>query len=596
MNIYIKSREDVINILGGFQKRKTKENVRFSKLCVIVDNKDGKIIYNELTKSLVHLTQEDYIAVTKPENEVTPGFQYLLGNYFLIPEKSNEFKDAEKVKQHFLSLMTDDIRTSNIRTYTILPTTDCNARCFYCYEKDVRHIDMSEETALKIVDFIKKRHAPGQMVYLRWFGGEPLYNFKIIDLICSELKKANILFSSNIVTNGYLLDDSITQRAAEDWSLNHVQITLDGTEKVYNKAKHYIYKDGESPFVRVLNNCMGCLNNGIKVSFRLNADTYNIDDLKALLDVIYEKFGTRIGVSVFPLFESCMTKKRTEEERNKLYENVYELEDKARNMGLLWENVNSAYKSSMCIVDDGHSILFQPDGSMGLCEHNVDNDKMAHIDNPVFKEEDIQKWLEKCEPIKGLCDDCPIYPSCVRVKRCPEESVCNHNIKNRKIVKEKFAVIRLYNDMLANQRNTQQPVINALEITENGVYTPTEGVNGFSPVIVNVVDKTPYSPTFVAIKDRDKLFISYLKENLSYFPEFTKQEFVLFVNNYTNLNDNNITENDVEKIIDSKLVWFGIDMIKHPKLRSTETFEWNGGVFCKGCITLSEGKTKIFKW
>jgi hypothetical protein len=150
--------------------------------------------------------------------------------------------------------------------------------------------------------------------------------------------------------------------------------------------------------------------------------------------------------------------------------------------------------------------------------------------------------------------------------------------------------------MLANQRNTQQPVINALEITENGVYTPTEGVNGFSPVIVNVVDKTPYSPTFVAIKDRDKLFISYLKENLSYFPEFTKQEFVLFVNNYTNLNDNNITENDVEKIIDSKLVWFGIDMIKHPKLRSTETFEWNGGVFCKGCITLSEGKTKIFKW
>lgn len=599
MNIYIKSPNEIINVLGGIQKRTNTKKVRYSKLCVIVDVDGGKVIYNELTKSLVFLTDHDFEVVTKKENEASEGFKYLFGNYFLVTENFNEFEAAKKVKNYYLSTMKDDIRTSKITTYTILPTTDCNARCFYCYERNIRHIDMTEETALKIVKFIIERHDPARNVFLRWFGGEPLYNLKIIDLICSELRKAKINFSSNIVTNGYLLEPSVTKRAADDWGLNHVQITLDGTEKVYNKAKNYIYKNPDvSPFTHVLDNCEECLNNNIKVSFRLNVDEYNVEDLKVLLEIIYDRFETKIGVSVFPLFESAMKKKRTDEERDKLYQKIYELEDKARAMGLLMEWPHTSYKSSMCIVDDGRSILFQPDGSMGLCEHHADSNKMAHIDNPIFKEEDIKVWLEKCEPEKGLCEDCPIFPSCVRVKNCEEESVCNKNVKERKIIKEKMGIINLFKEQVRRSQQQQQPraVINALEITENGVYTPTDGVNGFSPVIVNVVDKSPYLPVFVAIKSKDKLCISYLQENLTYFPEFTKEEFVSFINNNTNLKDNDIVVDDVEKICESKTMWFEIDMIKHPKLRSTNTFEWDGGSFCNECINLTEGKTKIIRW
>lgn len=597
MNIYIKSPNEIINVLGGVQKRTNTKNVRYSKLCIIVDVEGGKVIYNELTKSLVYLTNHDFDIVTRKENQSSEGFKYLFENYFLVPENYNEFEAAKKVKEYYLSTMKDDIRTSKITTYTILPTTDCNARCFYCYEKDIRHIDMTEETALKIVKYIIEKHDPARNVFLRWFGGEPLYNMKIIDLICSELKKANINFTSNIVTNGYLLEPSVSQRAADDWGLNHVQITLDGTEETYNKTKRYIYKDGESPFVHVLNNCEECLNNKIKISIRLNVDEYNVEDLKKLLDIIYERFGTRIGVSIFPLFESAMKKRRTEEERDKLYEKIYELEDKARKMGLFVEWPHKTYKASMCIVDDGHSIMFQPDGSIGLCEHHADSNKMSHIDNPVFKEEDIKAWLEKCEPEQGLCDDCPIFPSCIRVKNCEEESVCNKNIKERKIIKERYGIVNLFNEQKRRSQPRQtQSTIKPIEITENGVYTSPEGINGYNPVIVNVVDKTPHLPVFVALKDNDNLCISYLEENLSYFPDFTKQEFVSFINNNTNLKDNNICEEDVEKINEGKIIWFMIDMIKYPKLRLANTFEWNGGSFCNGCINLTEGKTKIIRW
>lgn len=597
MNIYINSSEDVIEILGGYQKRTNKKKVRFSTLCVIVDNGEGKVIYNELTKSLVFLTDHDFNVVTKKENESSTGFQYLFKNYFLVPENFNDIEAAEKVKKHFLDMMTDDIRTSNIRTFTILPTTDCNARCFYCYEKGIRHLDMTEETALKIADFIIKRRRPNNITYLRWFGGEPLFNMKVIDLICSELKKAGVQFQSHIVTNGYLLEPEVTKRAGADWGLDNVQITLDGTEEVYNKAKHYIYKDGESPFKHVLNNCEAALKNGIKISFRLNVDEYNANDIMNLLDLIYERFGNRIGVSIFPLFESAMTKKKTDEDRDRLYEKLYEIEDKAIRLGLYRHSVHDKYRRAMCIVDDGCSIMFQPDGSMGVCEHHADDNKMSHIDNPVFKQEDIDEWMEKCKPEPGLCDDCPLVPWCIRVKKCPEESVCNKHIKARKIRGEKAGVMNLYRAQINRPQQQQQPMrinITPIEITQNGVYTATQNVNGYNPVIVNVKDTTPYTPIFAAVRESDGLYIIYLEQNLDYFPEFTKEEFVNFINKNTNLSDNiGIEEIGCTKSINT---WFRIDLKQHPKLRTINTFEWNGGEICNGNIHLAQGKTNIIKW
>lgn len=597
MNIYIRSNEEVINVLGGFQKRTNHKKVRYSTLCVIADVDDGKAIYNELTKSLVFLTQNDYDVVTKKENEGTSGFQYLFSNYFLVPENFNELETAQKVKGHFLAKMTDDIRYSNITTYTILPTTDCNARCFYCYQKGIEHKNMTKETASKIVKFIIDRHAPNKDVYLRWFGGEPLYNVDIIDFICAELKKAKISFRSNLVSNSYLFTPELAKRAVNEWNLKHLQITLDGTEETYNKAKHYIYKDGESPFWRVINNCKGALDCGINVGIRLNVDNYNIEDMKGLLDILFEKFGNRLTVSIFPLFESSMKERRTVEDRKKLYEKVYEVEDKAVRLGLLRHSVHEKYQQSMCIVDDGRSILFQPDGSIGLCEHYADEDKLSHIDTLVYDEKGIKAWLEKCKPDDGLCDDCPLMPSCVRVKKCPEESVCNDQIKARKIRNEKFGVINLYRSQrylhdMQRQNNNVKPI----EIHENGIYTAPNNITGYNPVIVKVEHKEPYKPTFVVVRDKNTLCVTYLEENLEYFPELTKEEFVEFFNTHTNIGLNTHISIDDVSVVKGKNTWFEIDMILNPKLRLADAFEWNGGEFCNGCLHLTNGATKIFKW
>ena len=601
MNIYIRSSDEIIELLGGFQKRTNHKKVRFSKLCVIVDVDEGKAVYNELTKSFVFLTDHDYNVVTKKENESSTGFQYLFSNYFLVPENYDEIKVALELRNHFYTKVTDDIRTSNLSTFTILPTTDCNARCFYCYQKGIKHHNMSEETAHKIAKFIIERHNPTRVVHLRWFGGEPLYNMGVIDIICSELKKANINFQSHIVSNSYLLTPELSKRAVKDWNLKYVQVTLDGTEETYNKAKHYIYKDSnESPFWRVINNMVGAVNNNIQIGVRLNVDNYNVEDMKNLLDLLYERFSHNIGLSIFPLFESSMSKKRTDEQRKELFEKVYELEDKAMRLGYLRPTVHDKYHASMCIVDDGHSIMFQPDGSIGLCEHHADDNKMSHIDNPVFKDEDIKAWIEKCGLEEdGLCDDCPLVPSCVRVKKCPEESVCNEQIKARKLRNERIAVANLYYNKVSaqnnNQQQNQQVNITPLEVDKNGVYTVPNNVNGYNPVIVKVENDEPYVPVFGVVRDKNTLCFIYLEQDLEYFPELTNEEFAKFLNEHTNLSDD-IMPDDIVVTKEAKNSWFEVDLLSHPKLRLVDVFEWEGGEFCNGCIHLTSGSTKIFKW
>ena len=56
-----------------------------------------------------------------------------------------------------------------------------------------------------------------------------------------------------MISNGYLFNDDTIKEAKEEWQLTKVQITLDGTEQIYNRCKAYIYKDVNA-YRRVIGN------------------------------------------------------------------------------------------------------------------------------------------------------------------------------------------------------------------------------------------------------------------------------------------------------------------------------------------------------
>ena len=228
MQIISPASEAVLKILKQFKGNS--EKVRLLHYCVETPIEAGVLLFNTLTRELLLLSQDEYARLEEQE--------YLKEHWFLIPEDAKEKEYADLVKW---VLTTRQKKTTAIKGYTIFPTTDCNARCFYCFELGRTRIPMCLDVALKTVRYIKE-HCCGEKVSISWFGGEPLFNQAAIETICDGLRNENVEFRSTMVSNGYLFDADTVQKAVSDWNLQRVQVTLDGTEQVYNKTKAFVYK------------------------------------------------------------------------------------------------------------------------------------------------------------------------------------------------------------------------------------------------------------------------------------------------------------------------------------------------------------------
>jgi sulfatase maturation enzyme AslB (radical SAM superfamily) len=144
---------------------------------------------------------------------------FLYGNYFLVREDFDENQVIDDFKKHFRSYI-GPTYLDKPKHFTILTTSKCNARCTYCYEQLIpnkRH--MSEKVAMDIVEYIIKNANREEPISFEWFGGEPLYNYRIVDIISSNICSAGIDFTSNMISNGYLFDDDIIARAKSIWKL-----------------------------------------------------------------------------------------------------------------------------------------------------------------------------------------------------------------------------------------------------------------------------------------------------------------------------------------------------------------------------------------
>ena len=125
------------------------------------------------------------------------------------------------------------------------------------------------------------------------------FNKQVIDIICTDLTEKGIVYESMMISNGYLFDGATVEQAVSHWKLKSVQITLDGTEEIYNRSKAFIYKDGKSPYQVVLANIQRLLDAGVAVLIRLNMDEHNADNLMELADELHEQFGENKKLTVY---------------------------------------------------------------------------------------------------------------------------------------------------------------------------------------------------------------------------------------------------------------------------------------------------------
>lgn len=304
-----------------------------------------------------------------------------------------------------------------VKTYTILPTTGCNARCPYCYEEGLPVKTMDDAAADRTAEFIA-RTGQEDGVVLSWFGGEPLLAARVISRICRRLNERGISYRSRIVTNGVLLTEALADEAVSLWKLERAQVSVDGERADYEARKRYL-RPVEHNYDAMLRAVGLLLERDVQVTIRCNADRENVEGMRPFWEDIGARYGTYERLS---LYTEILTQKKHDESCVALHRRILELEDEAAAGGLKMGRGEEPFrlKVNCCMADSrGKSVVIGPDGTLYRCEHLSDGDAFGSM-----YDEDAaigEHRMARAEP-DPACRDCRFLPECTAFFRnaCPD--------------------------------------------------------------------------------------------------------------------------------------------------------------------------------
>ena len=119
-------------------------------------------------------------------------------------------------------------------------------------ESDLYSESMSNDVQNRISSVLGSDGGPISMYF---YGGEPLLEVGIVEnmlRVCRDSsEKRGINIRSTLITNGYLLTKKISQELSS-LGLNHIQITIDGSENTHNKRRMLI--GGKPTYSRIVEN------------------------------------------------------------------------------------------------------------------------------------------------------------------------------------------------------------------------------------------------------------------------------------------------------------------------------------------------------
>lgn len=238
---------------------------------IIQVGEDEFLLYNPFTKTADVIDREVFTALSNPGGlpEDVRAFLERHGHY-LSDSEGEKMAEAECFRAH--------AQLSATPQYYLIPTYNCNMRCTYCYEKDLRkERRVMDSTTLENFFRILKE---GDTVIL--YGGEPLQRATkwVVEQVANFCRENRCTLST--CTNGLELKEF------EDLFdyFSEIMITLDGIDQVQNERRPAVR--GNS-FSRVVESIERVIEEGTPLTISVNADSQNVDYLPQLAEFITSK-------------------------------------------------------------------------------------------------------------------------------------------------------------------------------------------------------------------------------------------------------------------------------------------------------------------
>lgn len=429
-----------IDKLWGKQRIRDGDTYRIMRYVLRVDHDSKVLLHNVITGQLVVLDQNEARVVTNMPLVYTTVMEQLVADHYLVPEDYDEHQQVVNMR-NILRMLSDSQKSEAITRYTILPTTACNARCYYCFEQGVESYTMSEQIANDVVEYISN-NCNKKPIHISWFGGEPTVASHRIDQICLGLREKGIQYKSDMTTNGYLFDEDMVNRSVKDWHVTLVMVCVDGTEENYNKTKAYVNAT-DNPYERVMQNIGMLLGQGVRVNLRMNIDLDNYRDFYELCSEAVHRFheSPLLQVYVHPIVGEHRNRDGAVNHGSEAWfsEKIVELNDAARSLSLYR---GDGYLPSLlhgCMASSDSTITINAKGKLVKCpEQFADNQTIGDLLHGITNKQLADSWKEFSDYPR--CVGCALFPACARMKNCSAKDRCNYQFEILRQVKSALCV------------------------------------------------------------------------------------------------------------------------------------------------------------
>lgn len=423
--------------------------MKLSKFNMEIDNSNGKIIYNSLSGgvlslnklyadifSSMNLNKEDFS--TEEEQVIKE-----LKKGLMIVENNLDEIDLLRVMRR-----KHQFDNSNL-SLTIAPTTKCNFKCPYCYEKGIHQFSMDKEIVNKTIEYIKNNSNGKKNVHICWYGGEPLLEMESIIEITNNIKEFmtenKINYSASMVTNGFLLNQKNTSKLQE-LAITSLQITIDGDKETHDSRR--CLHDGSSTYNVILNNIKNIPEN-ISVSIRVNIDTSNSNIIDEIINLYSnENLNSNVNIYIAPvdnINDTCNNNCLDIKTFSNLELELFKRLRKTNNQKFFIPSTSLG----ICGANSINSFIIGPNGELYKCWNHIGNSK--YIVGSIFEKNKMNEL--SCSYILDdptndkYCYDCSLLPvcfgGCVDTRIRGNKNKCTAAKYN---IEEKLSIISMMNN------------------------------------------------------------------------------------------------------------------------------------------------------
>ncbi|WP_298529796.1 radical SAM protein [uncultured Ruminococcus sp.] len=366
--------------------------------------------------------------------------------------KNNGYLSSHRVKKikHHLTDKIEDYLERKCSKLTLQLTQNCNFRCSYCpystaeFYTNRSHSSkrMSEEVAIKAIDFYADHSYSKQAVMIGFYGGEPLLEFPLIKKLVAYAEDVFIgkKLSFSITTNGSLLTEEIMS-FFEEHNFEAV-ISIDGSKKVHDRNRKFA-ATGKGTYDTIVNNIEGLydshkdyINNKVLINSvmdpRLPAQEYyslqdknemfrNVSIRRTIVDdftntgkhAIDDSFIEENTILAFKALMSMINRYPMEKaDSNIIQDELVEKRTADTYVKPRKEVPDTAAPAGVCVP--GSKLFIDVDGNIHICEKVSETSKAFVLGNIYdgFDYEQIKKLLNIGALTAEKCRNCFAFSLC----------------------------------------------------------------------------------------------------------------------------------------------------------------------------------------